>query len=475
MATMLEKPGETLHPAAKKDLKKIDPDLPVYDLVQNDPPLKELLISLGFKKLSDSLALNTVGRTVTLKLGAKILGLNYDEILEKLAQAGYTTDDSVNKIKDYLIRLNKGENLEDVRKDFVKDFASVSADEIMAAEQELMNEGTPQQEVQKLCDLHSSLFHGKTLGQIHTEGSQESPWLVKVLKKENKALLSKLTELKTILSQENPDPKAIQTILQSLKDLKKHYQKKWELIMPFLEEVGITGPSRVMWGVDDEILKDLSALSRTYALNPDPDRLNKLIARMEEMVSKEEEILFPLSVSNLPSSAWLEGYGDTDQIGYAWIEKPEVWEEGEAYVKEHEWKPEEIEVELPTGKMTLQQLAALFDVLPIDLTYIDENDNQIFFTNEGQIFSRPKSALGRKVYSCHPPQVIPIVEKMLDDFKAGTRNRVERWIPNPEKPVKVVYQAIYGKDGKYKGTLEMVQSFENEKDKIAALVSKAKS
>ncbi|WP_304581062.1 PAS domain-containing protein, partial [Dubosiella newyorkensis] len=98
------------------------------------------------------------------------------------------------------------------------------------------------------------------------------------------------------------------------------------------------------------------------------------------------------------------------------------------------------------------------------LTFIDENDQLRFFTNEGKVFSRPHSALNRKVFDCHPPQLIPVVQDMLETFKAKKNDRVERWIPNPERPVKVVYQALYDSQDRYIGTLEMVQSFEHEKN-----------
>ena len=65
-------------------------------------------------------------------------------------------------LKDYLKRLGKGEPLETVRADFVQNFKDVDASEIMQAEQQLIREGTPIAEVQRLCDVHSALFHGKT-------------------------------------------------------------------------------------------------------------------------------------------------------------------------------------------------------------------------------------------------------------------------------------------------------------------------
>ena len=193
------------------------------------------------------------------------------------------------------------------------------------------------------------------------------------------------------------------------------------------------------------------------------------------MIYKENNILYDMAMKNFSQEDWLRTYKDAEEFGYAWIDAPQPWAEGEKWAEEHKWVPEDIQISLPTGTVNAKQLEQLFAVLPIDLTYIDKDDNLIFFTNEGHVFARPKSALGRKVYGCHPPRIIAVVEKMLDDFKNKRIDHVERWIPFPGKPVKVRYQALYDENGEYAGTLEMVQSFENEKDTINALTTPKKS
>ena len=62
-----------------------------------------------------------------------------------------TREDVIEKIKEYLKKLKNKDNLESVRADFVKEFKEVDASEIMLAEQRLLKEGTPLEEVQKLC------------------------------------------------------------------------------------------------------------------------------------------------------------------------------------------------------------------------------------------------------------------------------------------------------------------------------------
>lgn len=446
----------------------IDIDRPVAELIGKYPDLKPVLIDAGFKKLAEPLALKTVGKLVSIKAGAEMLGLDLDAILAALKDAGYTTMDSTKQLKEMIARLSAGEPLEEVRKDFVKEFESVSVSDIMAAEQMLMDEGTPQEEIQKLCDLHSALFHGRTELEVLAEEQQVESgnyYLLDLMSAENRELEKRIAEARKILQSEHPDFDALKAILVDLKELRRHYGKKWELIMPFLYVKGMTQPSQVMWGVDDEILRELSRLEKILTpqnLEENSRPLEDLFARMLEMVYKEENILFPLAVSMFDIQDWLKGYQDIDEYGLAWIDDFGKWDMGELWKEQNAWKPEDVKAKLPTGVLDMVQLHTMLNSLPIDITYIDENNNLIFFTNEGHIFSRPVSALGRDVTTCHPPRVVPIMQKMLEDFKAKKKDRVERWIPNPQKPVKVVYQAIYDENGDYKGTVEMVQSFENE-------------
>ncbi|MCF0245613.1 MAG: DUF438 domain-containing protein [Ileibacterium sp.] len=377
------------------------------------------------------------------------------------------------ELKTFIDRLNNKEDLETVRNDFKKEFESVTTDEIIEAEQALMDDGMEAEEIQQLCDLHSALMHGMTPMEIHGLPKRVKPWLVEVLEQENKALEHILTDLYLNLNYEHA-----KEVLPKLAALKKHYQKKEELIMPILYDYGITGPATVMWGVDDEILRDLSRLSKT--LTPENFEANRsflsaLLQRMQEMIYKENNILYDMAMNYFSKEDWLKTYKDAEEFGYAWIDTPEPWQEGEDWAKEHAWVPEDLTIQLPTGAVDVKQLEKILMMLPIDLTFIDKDDNLKFFTNEGHVFARPKSALGRKVYGCHPPRIIAVVEKMLADFKAKRNDRVERWVPIPGKPVKVVYQALYDENGEYAGTLEMVQSFEEEKDILASLANPKKS
>ena len=385
-------------------------------------------------------------------------------------------------LRSYLDRLQKGEALADVRRDFVKSFVGVRPEEIMEAEQELMRDGVAPRELQKLCDIHSALFCGESGEEIASQraateraalASPEPAGLpeghpVTALQRENAALTQQLESLSHLLAQGKAA--AFAAAFPRLNALRAHYAKKEELLMPVLYRYGVTGPSEVMWGVDDEIKKELGVL--TKAIKEDEEnvtlyrgRLQALMTRIREMIVKEERILLPLTLRYFTEEEWFAVYRDAQEFGAAAEGSAQPrWDAAEEWCNRQQeaLSREEIldgKVQFETGALTVRQLRAMLSLFPVDITFIDEDDVLRYFLNEGKIFARPRSALGRKVYECHPPQIIPVVRQMLADFKAKKRDHMVVWRRIMGKPIGVRYQAVYGKDGAYLGTVEFVQDF----------------
>ena len=386
-------------------------------------------------------------------------------------------------LRGYLDRLQQGEELASVRRDFVRSFVDVQPEEIMEAEQSLLRDGVAPQKLQKLCDLHAALFCGSSEEEIVAQraaterAAQAAPELdglpeghpISILRRENEVLEQQLTALFRLLGKKE-DGTAFAAAFPRLNALRAHYAKKEELLMPILYRYGVTGPSEVMWGVDDEIKKELGVL--TKVLKEDAEnvviyrgRLHDLMTRIREMMVKEERILFPLTVRYFTQEEWYAVYRDDKEFAAVPSADTQLkWEEAEAWCAEQQeaLAREEIfggKVQLETGELTVRQLRALLALFPVDITFIDEDDVLRYFLNEGKIFARPRSALGRKVYECHPPQIIPVVRQMLADFKAKKRDHMVVWRRIMGKPVGVRYQAVYGEDGTYLGTVEFVQDF----------------
>ena len=380
----------------------------------------------------------------------------------------------IKKLTEYLQRLGAGEELEEVRKDFVKEFSDVQASEIMEAEQELMKRGTPLEEVQRLCDVHAALFHGVTPEEEmkkrqsfeqkeYGNKSEQAQELEQVeghplytLTKENHALL-KLLQQFAGSEDEN--------LLSAIGQFAVHYAKKGDLLYPHLKvKYGIAGPSDVMWTVDDEIRDEYSALMRESqrgdAWNK---RLRAVLKRIEEMVHKEQNILFPICAVNFTKEEWMGIYRDAKDYIVCFGVEDIHWQEAEdqEIVRENSGKDE---IVLPGGHMTLDQLTALLNTVPLEITFIDVDNINRFFNEGPKVFKRPGMALDREVFSCHPPKIEPMVRAIIDDFRHGRKDRVPVWMEKGGRTMLVTYMAVRDNTGKHVGTAEFVQDMEFAKE-----------
>ena len=463
------------------DLKKT-----VAELVEENPEVKEIMAQIGFKEITNPVALNVMGRIMTIPRGAAVKGIDLAKVIAAFEEHGYTvlSEDGASRqgrLRGFIERLSDGEDLESVRADFVKEFAHVEAQEIMDAEQTLIKEGMPIREVQRLCDVHSALFHGAmdtpagalSHDEIHAQAASVNPddidalpegHPLSILRAENAALDALLDTIEGELDGAKRTDVMLQHIL-ALGDVRSHYIKKEELLMPILYDYGVTGPSQVMWGIDDEMKRELAMIIK--ALKADAEtlplyeaRIRALMQRIREMIFKEEKILFPLSLRYFTQMEWYRCYHDLPDMGISFGVPIPAWAEAQPWLDQEAARLAGAEIngklQFPTGELSMEQLTTILQLLPVDITFIDKDDVVRFFTNEGQVFTRPLSALGRDVMNCHPPEIIPVVRNLIADFKAKKRTQmiVHRYIR--ERPIRVHYQAMYDAVGEYIGTVEFV-------------------
>lgn len=461
--------------------KQLNLNQKVFELCETYPELIEILSNVGFTEITKKNALQTVGKWMTIPKAAKLRGIDMADILAALEEAGFSVEEPVDRVtllKSYLERLNHGENLENVRADFVQDFEDVEASEILQAEEEMILEGMPYNEVQKLCDVHSALFHGSTREEqvYKTELAVEDS-----LRRQGASVfvaipghpLSTLTlenEILAMLIDEAQhyceDDQKTDELFDKIREVSIHYAKKGDLIYPLLKErYGISGPADVMWAVDDEIRDTFQALAQEIKRNKSwKERYLANLERAEEMIYKETNILFPLCAQTFTKKDWEELYWDS--LGYepCLMEEIPVWEE--AKPRKTETKIKGHEIVLPTGKFTAAQLRALLNTIPMEISFVDENDINRYFNEGYKLFKRPNMALGRTVTSCHPPQIAQMVQQILEDFKTGQQDAVEVWMEKRGKLVLVCYRAVRDEEGNYLGTAEFVQDMEAVRKKI---------
>ena len=185
------------------------------------------------------------------------------------------------------------------------------------------------------------------------------------------------------------------------------------------------------------------------------------------MVYKEERILFPVAIERLTEENWLAIYAEEPDFGFSYITRGTEWpiksennESIDLLKKEEKEEDKKLMTQFPltTGDLTIAQIDLMLSRLPVDITYVDENDTVLFFSETpDRIFKRTAAIIGRKVQNCHPPQSMGKVQKILDDFRAGTRDVAEFWIQMNGMFIYIRYFAMRDADGKYKGTLEVSQ------------------
>jgi uncharacterized protein len=376
------------------------------------------------------------------------------------------------KLKELILKLHEGENEEAVREELMKSLSSIPYGEVVEVEQELISEGLPEEEVLRLCDIHSAVLEG----QIDLSGAKSIPpgHPIDIMIKEN-AELRKVTAAAFSLLEEierspkddiNTDLMRLLGLFNQLHDVDKHYLRKEYLLFPFLENQGITGPPKVMWGKHDEIRELVrGSIEVLRAGNISPEELSavsEIILRpalkgVEEMTVKEEQILFPMSLDKLAETDWLEINRQSLEIGYCLYDPVDKWHPaGSEEDTLADMQKSSSGIQLPSGGFTVDELLAILNSLPLDMTFVDRDDKVKYFSQgEERIFQRNRAILNRDVRHCHPPASSHIVDKIIEDFKSGRESRAPFWIQMGGKFIHIEYFALRGQDGQYLGTLEV--------------------
>lgn len=516
----------------------IDLDKSVYEICTKFPAIKDLMAENGFKEITEPGRLQTMGRFMTIPKGCAHKGVDLEGLKDVFRAHGFiikgdpvaadkssvatveapaapggapttpgenpiatTPEERKALIAQYLERLNDGEDIESVREDFARNFKDVSGGEISTAEQELIAGGVPMEKVLRLCDVHASLFEGHVSCAHNTGAVEETPGHpVWTMRQENDRIMAfindrvkpdvKRTRMLTEASSaaEREGIVAILKVdMEAFDEVFIHYKRKEELLFPHLERHDITGPSKVMWGKDDEVrnaVHGAEALLETAYGEYDSqllagvaDYLDEAVEGALSMVSKEENVLIPLSLEHLSATQWTQIASEENEFGHAFGVNPPTWHadplelandklnEMEATASEKSAESssdtrasQDETIHLSTGEFTLAQLEAVFATIPLDITFVDANDKTRYFSHgDTRAFPRPKSCLGRDVYDCHPPKSQEAVRRILTEFKSGKRDVSEFWFKAMGKFLYVRYFAVRDEAGNYLGALETTQ------------------
>ncbi|HUX41527.1 MAG TPA: DUF438 domain-containing protein [Rectinemataceae bacterium] len=409
-------------------------------------------------------------------------------------------------------RLHQGEAPEIVRKDFAKLIAGVSAPEIAAMEQSLIDGGMPVEEVQRLCDVHVEVFQGELRKGAKSKNLPGHP--VHSYLAENRAAKARIAGLlreARSLAWGVGSPEAARSALDELSLILVHYARKENQLFPWLERSGFTGPSKVMWGKHDEIRAQFKATREALDAvvagkgvagdqgSAETRRKAKafraasrdLAGRMRRMIFMEERILIPNAVARLSESDWADIRRGEDAIGFAWIEPGAVWDPAFAGGKASPGlggKPapslseliakaspgqydqaagapgprdiaataaEKGAIPLEVGSLSAEVINLIMKRLPIDLSFVDAEDKVAWYSDSpDRLFPRSPGVIGRDVRNCHPPKSLAVVERILREFREGKKDEARFWIEMGGKFIIIEYFAVRDASGRYLGTLE---------------------
>lgn len=379
-------------------------------------------------------------------------------------------------MKSLIRQLHNGVAEEQVKHQLETVLDEADYSDVFIMEVQLVQEGIPAEKIQELCDTHTRVLK-KHLDLSETpETVPGHP--VNTFVQENRELTKATARIRLVMRQLEPLPdeedatdlmRSIQEFLNLLMDVDKHYRRKEYLLFPFFEKNNLPGPPMVMWGKHDQargLLRDtIAGLQQVETMSAAEAKAYSLFAitpaieAVDDMIYKEEKIMFPTALNLLTEQDWYEIYIQSDEYGYC------------LYAPQFEWTPEgglhkEIKkaaaaggrVQMPTGSFTLDELIATFSTLPFDMTFVDKDDTVRYFTpGRERIFDRSRAILGRKVQYCHPPKSVHIVNQIVRDFKAGKQNRARFWINMSGRMIYICYYAMRDSDGGYLGTLEVTQ------------------
>jgi len=382
-------------------------------------------------------------------------------------------------IKDLIQQLHAGVSPDEVKEKFKEVLKDIGPVEIAQVEEELVNEGLPRQEIQKLCEVHLAVFR-ESLRKPLSEVPPGNP--IHILLKEHElvkgfvdgitVLLPKVEQAKNSRGIENELSK-IGELLAHLKEYDKHKVREENTLFPYLEKHGVTQPPAIMWTEHDAQREEITEVSKTFEdreILGFEDFKGKLLSHLKNLTDlipshfyKEENILFPIALERIGDVEWREIKASMDDLGYCYFTPEEAI--GEKITLEKDVKEQEGEITFEIGSITKDELEAMLNTLPVDITFVDkENKVRYFSQGKERIFPRAKAVIGRQVQQCHPQKSVHVVNQILDDFRDGRRDVAEFWIQLKERLILIRYFAVRSKGGEYLGCLEVTQDITDLKN-----------
>ncbi|RRS30997.1 MAG: histidine kinase [Epsilonproteobacteria bacterium (ex Lamellibrachia satsuma)] len=282
---------------------------------------------------------------------------------------------------------------------------------------------------------------------------------------ENLLIRSLINELQSVNIQENFE--FFKELFSKLGKVELHFARKENQLFPYLEKHGWTSPSQNMWAFHDQIRDEIKEVRKAI----EDENIEAIIRNsqqvfrsLEHIMQVEEGRLLPNAMNMLSEEEWKEFKEGDKEIGWMFDTPPTPYPADEYIHPGEDTKRKKLpfgiedKTHYDEGYLTPEQVNSIFRILPVDITYVNENDQVVFYNRgDDRVFPRSAGIIGREVKFCHPPKSVDQVLRILEEFKAGRQDLAEFWIQFKGKFIHIQYFAVRDPDGTYRGVIEMSQ------------------
>ena len=379
----------------------------------------------------------------------------------------------IEKLTTYALGVLDGENGAELYRQYKDVLKTVEPRDVITVVDELVKTNEEMDEIKRAVNKILNIFYEalKAKGKFEPE---ENGFLY-LLMQENREMEKRMDNLRVNIKKifKQKDPKSelikmkdeIKAGLLDLQEYEKHYAKKENVFFPYIEtHFPDFRCLKVMWSMHDDARQIIKSLLENLEqdeplISQFNMEIGKLFFAIKPVIFREEYILYPMALRTLLPVHFKEMLLQSEEIGFSYINLPKGFSFGKKAEKISEENAMDSGlVDLGTGKLKVKEISLLFNHLPVDITYVDENDEVKYFsTPKDRFFVRSGAIIGRKVQNCHPHESVDVVVKIVDSFKSGEKSEATFWINIKGKFILIRYFAVRDEQGNYKGVLEVSQ------------------
>lgn len=383
----------------------------------------------------------------------------------------HNISDKRDALFSYASGILAGERGVDLYEEYKEVLENVSPDDVIFIVDELVKTGEEISQIKRAVNKILNVFYKsvKSYGKVQVNEGSFLYYLMAENAEMEKRMKALKTEIKSVFGQKDKRGELLKRkdVLKAkfleLQQYNKHNVKKENILFPYFEKYHPDHLCvQVMWSMHDDARTSLKKLITNLereepSLNEFNQEIGKLYFAILPVIFREEYILYPVCQQVIEQNAWDEMLDQSQEIGFALIEGHKDFSTSKNRNIESEMSNDS-QMDLETGKLNIEQIIQLFNHLPVDITFVDENDEVRYFSNpKNRHFTRSKAIIGRKVQNCHPPESIDVVTKIVESFKAGEKDSESFWIQMNGRFILIQYFAVRDESGNYKGVAEVSQ------------------